>query len=84
MKRVVVHVDRLVLKGFQHQDRQALADGLRAELGRLFADPHTARTLVAQGNLAHLSVGKVRVAPNAGPARLGAQAARGIAREIKS
>ena len=33
MKRVVVHIDRLVLKGFRHEDRHDIAVGLQAELG---------------------------------------------------
>jgi hypothetical protein len=38
MKRVVVHVDRLLLKGFRHEDRHTIAVGLQRELGRVFAD----------------------------------------------
>ena len=37
MKRVVVHIDRLVLNGFRHADRHAIAAGLQQELGRVFA-----------------------------------------------
>jgi hypothetical protein len=84
MKRVVVHIDRLVLKGFPNQDWYALAGGLQQELGRLFAEPNAARQLAARGNVWQLKVGSVRVSPNTAPAKVGTQAARGIAREIKS
>lgn len=84
MTRVVVHIDRLVLTGFSHPDRHALAEGLQQELGRLFANPDAARQLVARGNVGHLEVGGVRVSPSTAPAKVGARAARGIAREIES
>jgi hypothetical protein len=83
MTRVVLHIDRLVLTGFPQQDRQALAEGLRQELGRLFAEPDVARQLVARGNAGQLKVGGVRVSPTTTPANVGNQAARGIAREIR-
>ena len=84
MTRVVVHIDRLVLKGFPHQDRQALAEGLQQELGRLFAEPDAARQLAARADVGQLKVSGVRVGPSTAPANVGTQAARGIARGIKS
>jgi hypothetical protein len=38
MTRVVVHIDRLVLRGFRHEDKHAFAEGLQEEISRLFAD----------------------------------------------
>lgn len=84
MTRVVVHIDRLVLKGFPHQDRRALAEGLRQELGRLFAEPNAAHQLTAQGDVVRLKVNDVRVAATTSPATVGTQAARTIAREFES
>jgi hypothetical protein len=84
MTRVVVHIDGLVLKGFPQQDRHALAEGLQQELGRLFADPATAQKLAARGDVRQLMVSGVRVSPNTAPANVGTQAARGIARGVKS
>jgi len=37
MSRIRVHIDRLVLNGFDPGQRQALAEGLQAELGRVLA-----------------------------------------------
>jgi hypothetical protein len=84
MKRVVVHIDRLVLKGFPHQDRHALAEGLQQELGRLFADPNAARQLASRGDAEQLKVSGLRVSPTSSPVTVGTQTARGIAREIGS
>jgi len=84
MTRVVMHIDRLVLKGFRHEDRHAIAEALREELGRQFAEPDAARHLVSRGDLPQLKVGGVRIASNTKPSQVGAQAAQGIAREVKS
>jgi hypothetical protein len=84
MTRVVLHIDRLVLTGFPQQDRQALAEGLRQELGRLFAEPDVAQGLAARGDVGRLEVSGIRVRQDAAPANVGAQAARGIVRGIGS
>ncbi len=83
MTRVVVHIDRLVLKGFPPEDRQALAEGLRQELGRLFAAPDAAQGLAARGDAGRLRVSGVRVGATAAPGHVGTQAARGIVRGMK-
>lgn len=84
MKRVVVHIDQLALKGLRNEDRHAIADALRGELGRQLAEPDAARRVLAHGDVSRLRIGTVRIAPGATPARIGTQAASGIARRIKS
>lgn len=84
MTRVVVHIDRLVLKGFRHEDRHAIAEALREELGRQFAESDTSRQLVSRGDMPRLRIADVRIEHEAKPAAVGTQAAQGIAREIRS
>jgi hypothetical protein len=84
MKRVIVHIDRLVLKGFRPEDRHAIAEGLREELGRQLAEPGVAERLESRGNLARLKVGEVPIGAETKPGRVGQQSARGIAREVGS
>jgi len=84
MKWVIVHIDSLVLKGFRHEDRYAIAEGLSAELGRLLAEPDASRHLSAQDGVARLKIGAVRIGQGAQPAAVGVQAAQGVARGIKS
>ena len=84
MKRVIVHIDSLVLKGFRHEDRHALAAGLQAEIARLFAEPDTAARLVNIDGTSRLRAGKVPVGHDAKPRSVGTQTARAIARSIKS
>ena len=82
MKRVVVHIDRLVLKGFRHEDRHAVAAGLQQELERVFADRDAVSVLSAMGDRPRLRVGGVNIAHGSPPQRVGEHVARGIGKEI--
>ena len=83
MKRVVVHIDRLVLKGFRHEDRHAIAAGLEQELGRVFADREAVSLLMARGDVPRLQVGGVPVEQGSRPQRVGENVAQGIGKEIR-
>ena len=82
MKRVVVHIDRLVLKGFRPEDRHAIAAGLQQELGRVFADREAASLLMARGDVPRLQVGGVPIEDGSKPQRVGESVGRGIGKEI--
>ena len=82
MKRVVVHIDRLVLKGFRNADSHAFSEGMRGELARLLADPATGERLGSLGHVSSLHTGKVRLAQDAKPHGSGISAARAIAKGI--
>lgn len=85
MKRVLVHIDNLVLKGIRHGDRRDIAAGLQEELRRLFADPlGTHQRLAASADLSSLQVGNIRIAPGSPSRSVGVQAARRIAKGIRS
>ena len=82
MKRVVVHIDRLLLNGFNHGDRHAMALGLQQELGRIAADRDTVAALRARANISRLDVSGVRMETGAKPHCVGQTVAQGIGREI--
>jgi len=82
MKRVVVHIESLVLKGFRQEDRHAVAEGLQTELARLFAEPSTASRLANMGDVSRLTIGNIHVTQGTAPEGVGRQAARGITRGI--
>ena len=82
MTRVVFHIDRLVLKGFQPQDRHAIALGLQEELGRAFAAPGAASGLTALGHVSRLQLCGVPVEHGATPRHVGHSVARGIGKEL--
>jgi hypothetical protein len=84
MTRVVVHIDRLVLKGFRLEDRHTLSEGSREKLPPLFAEPCATWRLLLRRDLSCLKVNALQIKPEAKSSGIGTQAARGIAWEIKS
>ncbi|MBL0037389.1 MAG: hypothetical protein IPP36_00365 [Nitrosomonadales bacterium] len=83
MKRVVLHIDSLVLKGFRHEDRHGIAEGLQQELTRLFANPQAAQQLAANGDVSQLRLGNISIDQNSKPQRIGSQVAQGIGKGMK-
>jgi hypothetical protein len=83
MKRLVVRIDRLVLRGYRPADGRALSAALRKELGRLLAAPGSAERAAALGAVARLDVAAVRVPPGAAPRAVGSAAARAISGAIR-
>ncbi|MCE9550825.1 MAG: hypothetical protein K8R50_07450 [Betaproteobacteria bacterium] len=84
MKRIVLHIDSLVLKGFRHEDRHGIAEGLQQELTRMFADPQAAQQLTSNGDVSRLRVGSVQIGQGARPQRVGLQVAQGIGKGMKT
>jgi len=77
MTRIVLHIDRLVLRGVDPADAGAVAAALRAELGqRLQRD---AAALAGQGDRAVLRAGRITLAPGDYGQALGRAVAAGIA-----
>jgi len=82
MTRVIVHIGRLVLKGFRPEDRQAIGQGLQAELARVLAQPDAVSRLRGLGDVPRLRVGGVAAEQGATPQRVGQGVAQGIGREL--
>ena len=84
MKRVILHIDRLVLRGFRHEDRHTVGEALHEELVRQFSTPDAPQHLASRDDLSRLKVGGVHMASSNKPSQVGTQTAQGIAREVKS
>jgi hypothetical protein len=82
MRRVIVSIDSLVLKGFRYEDRHRVAAALKAELTRVLAQPGAAERLTELGSAPQLRLDNVNVAPNAIPQQVGAETARAIGRGL--
>lgn len=82
MTRVVVHIDRLVLKGFRPQDAEDIASGLQQELARALASPDAARSVAAMASVPRLQLRGVSVERGATAQRVGERVAQGIGQEI--
>lgn len=76
--RVVLHIDRLVLRGVDPGDAAAVADALRAELATLLT-PDAGAAMAAQGSAAVRRAGPVTLAPGTDAAGLGHAVAGRIA-----
>ena len=83
MKRVIVHIDQLVLRGFRAQDRHGIAAGLQQQLALILAEHEALAQWTAGGDAAQLQVAGVALTQGARPQHIGAQLAQGIAREIQ-
>lgn len=82
MRRVIVDIDALVLKGFRHEDYYRIAEGLQGELSRLLANPAAVERLASLGHVSSIQGGKVNLAKGAKPERSGTSAAGAIARGL--
>jgi hypothetical protein len=70
MSRIVLHIDRLVLRGIEPDDATAFAEALRAELQRQLT-AHGAQTLQRHDGLARLRPAPVRLAPHSSSELMG-------------
>lgn len=80
VRRVIVTIDRLTLKGVRYEDRHAVAQGLQEQLTALFAEPGMAERLASVGDVPHLRVDSGSGTGAAVPGQLGRDAADGIAK----
>lgn len=80
---VQVNIDRIVLRGIDPADRQALANGLKTELARILADPAARAALNQSRRTPVLRLGKLSMDKGtAGASKLGSGIARAIGKGI--
>lgn len=79
-----MHVERLVLNGFQRSEHAALTKSLQSGLVRQLSGPDAAALIARRGSVARIAVPVLRLSAGAQPAQVGVQLARGIARGILS
>lgn len=79
MKRVVVHIDRLVLHAVDHADRGAVVAAIEQELTQRLGAKGMAERLVGLDHRERLSVARVRIGAGSKPAVLGAAVAGRVA-----
>nr|WP_298143354.1 hypothetical protein [uncultured Pseudomonas sp.] len=83
MSRIVLHIDRLVLRGIDPHDAEALSRAVQTELQRLFAEPGSATALAASGNRARVSSADVRLPAGGNDRALGRAIATGVDRGLR-
>lgn len=82
MRRVVVKIEALTLRGFRYEDRHAVAQGLQEGLARLLSEPGMAERLGKVGSIPHLPVGSIAAEADDKPRQVGIATANGIARGL--
>jgi hypothetical protein len=82
MRRIMVHIDNLVLKGFRYEDRYAFAAALQDELTRVMTVPGAAQQLAGLGSMPQMRIGNVNVGAITQPQQVGSQTARAIGRGL--
>lgn len=79
--RVILHIDRLVLRGVAPEQRDALVGALHEELGRRLADP-AYREALSSRHVARVGQAPLTVRGSSGEG-IGRQSARLIAKGIR-
>jgi len=82
MRRVIVTIDRLALKGFRYEDRHAIAEGLQEQLTALFSEPGMAERLVGMGDVSRLRTKAISIPGEASPRQTGTDVANGIGKGL--
>jgi hypothetical protein len=84
MSRITLSIDRLVLKGIDPADRNALVQGLEAELSRVLADPATRAEWARSHRTPVLRLGRMPLEPGpAGGRKFGSAVARAVGKGLK-
>jgi hypothetical protein len=81
---VNVTIDRLVLRGFAPEQRDAIAAGLHAELRRQLSDPTISAEFTANRSIASVRAAPITVGTALKPGRIGSRAAQRMVRSIGS
>jgi hypothetical protein len=83
-RRLSIHIDRLVLRGIDPLDKQALASGLKAELARVLGEPAARASLEQSRRIPVLKLGRMAMQPGqAGARQFGGGVARAIGKGMK-
>ena len=82
MRRVVIYIDSLVLKGFRYEDRYTIAAALQDELTRVLAAPEAAQQVASLGSVPRLRLGSVDLGADAKPHQVGAETGRVVGKGL--
>jgi hypothetical protein len=83
MSRINLTIDRIVLRGFDPNDRRALLEGLQTELSRLLADPAIRATWGSSHRTPVLNLGRMTVPTGpSGSRNFGARVAGAIGKGL--
>ena len=75
---VELHIEELVLHGFEPAHRYAIGEAIERELTRLFTEHDAPAAITYDGEIAHLDGGTFQIDPDSRPETIGARVAQAI------
>lgn len=84
MTRVVVHIDKLILRGIDRADARAISAGIETQLKQLLGAPTLATSLTEVGDRRRVRAGVVDFNKADGARQLGCKAAKQIVKGVTS
>ena len=81
---IELHIQELVLHGFDARDRHRIRDAVERELGRLLAEQGLASAMIGKAEIAALDPGTFSVTPDANPENTGGLIARAIYKGLRT
>jgi len=82
MRRVVVNIESLVLKGFRYEDRFVIAAAVQDELSRVLSTLESVHQIAALGSIPRMRIAAVTVNANAKPQQVGAATGRAVGKGL--
>ncbi len=82
-KNIELHIEELVLEGFEKADSNRIAEAIERELTHLFTEMGVSPSLAIDGEINRLDGGTVQVAPGIRPEAIGARVARVVYQGLK-
>jgi hypothetical protein len=75
---VELHIEELVLHGFNPANRYAIGEAIERELTRLFTEQGAPSAITHDGEIEHVDRGALHIDPDSNPEVIGARVARAI------
>lgn len=79
---IEIHIEELILHGFNSSDRFRIGDAMQGALHRLIAAQSLPALFGKQAAIERLDAGQFKVAPGAGPQSIGDQLAQSVHQRI--
>lgn len=77
-RNIELHIEELVLDGFEHVDRHRIAEAVERELTNIFTERGIPHSLAEGGEISHLDGGAFQMTPNSRPETIGAKVAQAV------
>ncbi len=77
-RNIELHIEELLLEGFEQVDRHRIAEAVERELTHLFTERGIPHSLAGGGEINRLDGGAFQVAPNSRPETIGTRVAQAV------